>query len=545
MYEIKYRKRDDMKNSGVEWLGMIPRGWGVKKLEHVGKEPLEHGANESAEQDDINLPRFIRITDFGDDGKLNDDTFKSLNHKKTKGFMLRNGDIFFARSGAAVGKTFQFKNYSELACFAGYLLKAVPDISMTSSDFVYYFTKTKNDENWKNGIFMQAAIQNIGVNKFKELKFCVPNYEDQLKIANFLDIETAQFDTIISKKELLIEKVEEAKKSLISEVVTGKVKIIDGDMVKREPEEMKDSGVEWLGMIPQDWILGGFTKYLESIIDYRGKTPEKVEDGIPLVTAKNIKNGRIDYDLSSEFVRKDKYKEIMSRGIPQRGEVLFTMKAPLGEVANVDKTNIALAQRVVKFNGQSGILNNYFLKYFILSDGFQQNLKTFATGSAAAGIKASRFTQLKTLVPPYDEQLRLAEYLDIYMKNIDQSIEKQINQIQKLKQAKQSLISEAVTGKIDLRDWEFIEEGGTMISSVTPDTLKERSIVKEVLVSPRYHQLKLNRSPMTKCKYTNGIDDSTAKRSIFSFVGETSVSPELRKPILSCLTRKLKHPLQL
>jgi type I restriction enzyme S subunit len=79
--------------------------------------------------------------------------------------------------------------------------------------------------------------------------------DEQRKIANFLDIKTAQFDSIIAKKEQLITKLEEAKKSLISEVVTGKVKIVDGQLVPRPPEEMKDSGVEWLGMIPNEWSL--------------------------------------------------------------------------------------------------------------------------------------------------------------------------------------------------------------------------------------------------------------------------------------------------
>lgn len=88
--------------------------------------------------------------------------------------------------------------------------------------------------------------------------------------------------------------------------------------------EMKDSGVEWIGKIPKDWEIVPLTKQLDSIVDYRGKTPEKTEEGTFLVTAKNIKDGKICYELSKEYVREADYEEIMHRGIPQIGDILFT-----------------------------------------------------------------------------------------------------------------------------------------------------------------------------------------------------------------------------
>lgn len=111
--------------------------------------------------------------------------------------------------------------------------------------------------------------------------------------------------------------------------------------------EMKDSGVEWIGKIPKDWEIVPLTKQLDSIVDYRGKTPEKTEEGTFLVTAKNIKDGKICYELSKEYVREADYEEIMHRGIPQIGDILFTTEAPLGQVANVDRTDIALPWQVL------------------------------------------------------------------------------------------------------------------------------------------------------------------------------------------------------
>ncbi len=141
-----------------------------------------------------------------------------------------------------------------------------------------------------------------------------------------------------------------------------------------------------------------------------GKHLKKVDEGIFLVTARNIKNGIVDYSLSKEFVKIEDYDKVMSRGKPKIGDVLFTTEAPLGEVANVDEERIALAQRIVKFDGVKEKLNNYYLKYMLMSNDFQERLKTYATGSTALGIKASKFPQLKIILPPYEEQIIIADF---------------------------------------------------------------------------------------------------------------------------------------
>ena len=209
--------------------------------------------------------------------------------------------------------------------------------------------------------------------------------------------------------------------------------------------EYNDSGVRWLGTVPSHWIIAGFKKYLESTVDYRGKTPEKMDEGVFLVTARNIKNGIIDYSLSQEYVAFKDYDEIMSRGIPVLGDVLFTTEAPLGEVAQIDNVNIALAQRIIKFRGKKDILDNTYLKYFILSQEFQDSLMTFATGSTALGIKAERIGYLQQCIPPIHEQTQIAKFLDHETTKIDHLIEKQHQLIELLKEKRQAVISHAVT----------------------------------------------------------------------------------------------------
>jgi type I restriction enzyme S subunit len=195
----------------------------------------------------------------------------------------------------------------------------------------------------------------------------------------------------------------------------------------------------------------GLTKYLETLVDYRGKTPTKTDDGILLVTARNIKSGYIDYQASEEFISEHEYNEVMRRGFPAHGDVLFTTEASLGQVANVDKTNIALAQRIIKFRGQSDILNNYFLKYWILGDYCQADLEQLATGSTALGIKGSKVGQVRLCLPPHSEQVKLVAYLDQQTAQLDTLKITAQNGIELLKERRSALISAAVTGKIDVR----------------------------------------------------------------------------------------------
>lgn len=214
-----------LKKSGVDWLGEIAVHWEVKKLKYLLLEPLKYGANESALFEDKNHPRYIRITDFGNNGKLKEDTFKSLPPEVADNYLLNEGDILFARSGATVGKTYQFKNFDGKACFAGYLIKASPNINLIQSDFLYLFTKSSFYERWKERIFNQATIQNIGADKYAFIEIPLPPAEEQSNLIQQMEAEIASIDSKIAKTKRIIELQKEYRTALISEVVTGKVKV--------------------------------------------------------------------------------------------------------------------------------------------------------------------------------------------------------------------------------------------------------------------------------------------------------------------------------
>ena len=217
-------KNVPLKDSGIEWIGEIPEHWVCTVFKKFLSEPMQYGANEPAEECNYNDPRYIRITDIKDDGTLRDDTFKSLPFEKAQEYMLTKGDLLFARSGATVGKTFLYKE-DYAACFAGYLIKARCNKNDLLPNFVFYYTLSNVYQNWKNSIFIQSTIQNIGADKYSVMPIIVPPLSEQQSIADYLDRKCGEIDKLISIKQQKIEKLKDYKKSLIFECVTGKRKV--------------------------------------------------------------------------------------------------------------------------------------------------------------------------------------------------------------------------------------------------------------------------------------------------------------------------------
>ncbi|MGZ8548918.1 MAG: restriction endonuclease subunit S, partial [Sulfuricurvum sp.] len=148
---------------------------------------------------------------------------------------------------------------------------------------------------------------------------------------------------------------------------------------------------------------------MEVIIDYRGKTPTKTTHGIPLVTAKIIKAGRMEEP--NEFIAIDAFASWMTRGLPLPGDVVLTTEAPLGEVAQLDERKVALAQRVITLRGKSGLLDNTYLKYVLQGNYVRSQLLGRASGSTVSGIKQSELRKVKIPIPPFAQQQNIARIL--------------------------------------------------------------------------------------------------------------------------------------
>ena len=217
-----------MKDSGVEWIGEIPAHWEVKKLKYLLNGKLKYGANESGVEYDPRLPRYVRITDFSQDGKLSEESKLSLTWRQGEGYLLKDGDILFARSGATVGKTYQFRKSMSVEkdyCYAGYLIKAEANEALILSDYLYLYTNSSLFYKWKDGIFIKATIENIGADKYSQLSVVVPPVDEQSHVLKVYNTNNQKFLKAISIKEQEIDKLKEYKASLINSAVTGKIKV--------------------------------------------------------------------------------------------------------------------------------------------------------------------------------------------------------------------------------------------------------------------------------------------------------------------------------
>ena len=196
---------------------------------------------------------------------------------------------------------------------------------------------------------------------------------------------------------------------------------------------------------------------LEELIDYRGKTPTKTTSGIPLVTAKIIKNGVINE--FNEFIAEHDYDGWMVRGFPKQGDVVLTTEAPLGEVAQLDERKIALAQRVVCLRGKNGVLNNTYLKYYFLTNYGKKKLKSRESGTTVTGIKQSELRKVEVCYPSFENQCKIASILS----SLDEKIAVNHRICENLEAQALALFKQWFTDYVPFKDGNFFESELGMI----------------------------------------------------------------------------------
>ena len=203
--------------------------------------------------------------------------------------------------------------------------------------------------------------------------------------------------------------------------------------------------------IPDSWRMVELNSIL-SFVDYRGKTPNKIEKGIFLITASNIKKGYMDY-TRKEYISEEEYKMRQSRGITNRGDLLFTTEAPLGNVALCDLDITSCGQRIITMKAycENTVCLELFM-YFILSSAFQNELLDNCTGTTAKGIKADKLKHLLIPLPPIEEQQRIVDKINEIMPKIDEyeKIEKELEALKKEfpNNMKDALLQAAMQGKL-------------------------------------------------------------------------------------------------
>ncbi|BBL58877.1 restriction endonuclease subunit S [Methylomonas koyamae] len=432
------KRYDAYRDSEIEWLGEIPKHWELKRLKEVVTGGLSYGANESAVDSNPLHPRYIRITDFSDDETLREETFKSLTPDIAKNYLLKEGDILLARSGATAGKTFHFKNYSGQACYAGYLIKARPKQSILLSDFISYFTKSHAYNNWRNSVVIKATIENISAEKYGFfLLIPRPSLSEQQAITAYLDDKTAQIDQQIDLLSQKAKHYSELKQALINETVTR-------GLDKTVP--MKESGIEWIGEIPAHWRI---ERIKETSVINRKSLSEKTPDDYKFeyVDISGVTFGQRGY-LTESLI----FSEAPSRArrIVKKGDTLIsTVRTYLKAVANIesDVKDLIASTGFAVITPKNKVYEKY-QSYLLTADFIIDEICALSTGVSYPAINASTIGNLFFLLPPYTEQKAIADYLDQKASQIDAIVETINAQIDNLKALRKTLINDVVTGKI-------------------------------------------------------------------------------------------------
>lgn len=401
--------------ASYEWIGNIPVDWKIEKLKRILISPLMYGTNEAAELEDKNLPRYIRITDFNGDGILRKDTFKSLPFDKAEGYYLKEGDVLFARSGATVGKSFIFNNYKDRACFAGYLIKASPNLHKLLPDFLYYYTQSSAYDIWCSSIFTQATIQNISATKYAYLPIPLPSITIQQCIVSYLDKTCAAIDKTIEAKQKQLEILDALRKSIIHKAVTRGL----DDSV-----ELKDSKVELLGKIPKHWKVRRI-KDIVALNSGDSITSDSItpSGNYPVFGGNGLRGFTTSYTHDGYYVL-----------IGRQGALCGNINYAEGKFWASE--HAVVATTLTKHNA---IWLGELLRVM--------NLNQYSNAAAQPGLAVEKIKFLRLPVPSYEEQRRIASFIRGKIVKDEELVSNFQQQISTLKQYRKSLIHECVTGK--------------------------------------------------------------------------------------------------
>ena len=423
-----------MKDSGVKWLGDIPADWEIYRLKFLLSGPLMYGANESGIPFEENLPRYIRITDITTDGKLKDSDKLSLDADSNSEYILLDGDLLFARSGASVGKTFLFKKEYGLSAFAGYLIRARTKQNV-SPKFLFYYSQSSIYDEWKNQIFIQSTIQNISAERYNNLPVPFPPLDEQQRIATFLDGECARIDSVIENTRASIVEYKKLKQSIITRAVTKGI---------RPNRPMKDSGVEWLGDIPSDWEIIP----IKHLCSYNDEVLQESTDSD--FTFDYIEIGSVEFGrgiIEMEHIQFANAPSRARRIVHENDIIVSTVRTYLKAVAQIPHSDTPLIASTGFVVIRPRNVNPIFLKYAILSSTIISKIESNSVGISYPAINASQVVRFKIPVPPLDEQKEIAQYLDEKTAAIDSLVANKEQLLTELERLKKSLIFEYVTGK--------------------------------------------------------------------------------------------------
>jgi type I restriction enzyme, S subunit len=415
------------KDSGVEWIGDIPKYWYLNKVGHNTYVKGRIGWKGLKSDDFIDEgPYLITGTDFQSDGSINWEKMYHVDQKRYDEdpfIQLKDNDVLITKDGT-IGKVVYVGNLRGETCLNSGIFLTRPTNEEYISKYFFWVLKSNVFKIFVDYNSDGSTIQHLYQNVFINFKFPIPPIPEQTQIVSFLDTKTQKIDELIKKTEQKIKLLKEKRTSLINHCVT---KGLNPNV------EMKDSGVEWIGEIPIHYDIVRL-KFLCSVKTGSRDTQDKVEDG--------------DYPF---YVRSPNIERINSYSFD--GESVLTVGDGVGtgKVFHYVNGKFEFHQRVYKFSDFKRITGKFFywfMKHHFIFVTEDQNSK-----STVDSLRRPLINGFQFVIPSIEEQTQIVEYLDEHTKKIDSTIEKETQRTELLKEYRQSLISEVVTGKIDVRDY--------------------------------------------------------------------------------------------
>lgn len=422
-----------MKDSGILWIGEIPEGWKVKRL----KQESVFINGFAFDSEDFKVDEGVRVIRIGDIGLRAD--FESCVRAITNPYILNpyrieNGDILIAMSGATTGKCCIVDEVEE-----AYINQRVGIIRSNLCKIIYYSLQTPYFMEFVNLNNAGSAQPNISSKAIGEFPILLPPLAEQHLIAAFLDKKCSEIDSLIELQEQMIEELKAYKQSVITEAVTKGL---------NPAAPMRDSGIEWIGDVPEEWEVKELKYSLDGLCDGTHGTFERVDNGELLLSAKNIGDRGIVLGDNESQISHEDYTRIISNGFPSKGDVLLCCVGSIGKCCIFNEEKPIAFQRSVAFLRHNKTMTSEYLMYLLKSNIMQAQYEMYARKSAQSGIYMGVINNFVIVAPhSINEQQAIADYLDKKCGEIDELITIKQQKIESLKEYKKSVIYEYVTGK--------------------------------------------------------------------------------------------------
>ena len=415
-----------MKDSGIEWIGEIPEGWEVGQIGQLYSERRTKVSDKDYPPLSVTmkgiLPQLSTAakTDAHDDRKLVCKGDFAINSRSD-----RRGSCGISEQDGSIS-----------------LINTVlqPRGEMNPGYYNWLFhTSMFADEFYKWGHGIVDDLWTTGWSDMKKIGVPVPSKCEQKQLAEHLNIECSNIDSILSKTRSSIEEYKKLKQTVITQAVTKGV---------RGEREMKDSGVEWIGEIPKEFDPVQLKFFCKLITDGTHFSPTIVENGWPYITAGDVHGIGLDYN-SAKRISEEDFQLLVAQGCqPLKGDVLLVKDgATTGRVGFVDSDTPCVILSSVAMLRPADNTDGHYLMYLLASDFLQKQILVSMAGSAMPRTTLTKLTKYIGLLPPLHEQKEIVNYLDAKCAEIDKLIAKKEQLVKELESYKKSLIYEVVTGK--------------------------------------------------------------------------------------------------